>query len=161
MTKGANNTSKGLFLGLQLIKSNFDHLHFSGLQGRLFPLSNPYSVKETPFISRAQLTYSGCLIWAFLQFLRTSQVWPRKWSSYSVQRYRKSLIPRQTCWSGQNRTKIYPKHTNILVIRRRIVSTKRFFNFVVYQCNLPSGRMRPTKERWLALTGKTFHYTSL
>ena len=36
---------------------------------------------------------------------------------------------------------------------------KEIFNFVDYQCDLPAGRMGPTKERWPALTGKAFHYT--
>ena len=38
---------------------------------------------------------------------------------------------------------------------------KEIFNFVGYQCELPAGRMRLSKERWLGLTGKTFHHTTL
>ena len=37
----------------------------------------------------------------------------------------------------------------------------QIFNFLGYQCDLPASRMGPTKERWLALTGKSFHYNTL
>ena len=139
--------------------------HLNRFQGRLLPHPNTGTVQEIP-----QISCPGSDI-----PIQSTALWPVHSTQVKLMATHKGIRIHQYLddWLVRARShRVCLQHTQELVkicqnlgwlvnLEKSELEPKQIFNFVGYQFDLQSGRVRPTSDRWQSLQDKILHLLSL
>ena len=140
--------------------------HLSRLQGCLLPHSNTGTIQEIPKIScpRPDLPIQGVALWSVHSAHGVHCFSKRGETDGHTQGYKNPPVPRRLVGESQIPRNLSPSHPNpgqdvpgprlVGEFRKIRAGTKQVFDFVGYQFDLRSGRVRPTPDRWQSLQDK-------
>ena len=138
--------------------------HIHRLQRRLLPHTNSQSVKEVHAFSHSGplLPVQGPALWSFHSTHGVHSGGQRGQAHGLTTGYKNPPVPRRLAGEGLYPPHLSPAYSNPghslsgtrVNKEKSELAPKQVFNFVGYQFDLKEGKVRPTEDRWQALTDK-------